>query len=61
MIKVDVTKFSLVVHCTACSWRALCGSRSTAWVWGRAHERNAHGEADGSAARNDRRASVWNM
>lgn len=50
-IRLDSTKFSVVVVCS-CGWRTVThGDRTTGWQIGAEHERRTHGNGDGNAAR----------
>lgn len=51
MIRLDRSRESVVVLCTACSsWRSLQTNLADAWVAGAAHESSVHGAA-GDATR----------
>lgn len=56
MIKLDTTRYSLVILCTLCPWRhAIAGTdqrnhdRHAGYTIGAAHERSAHDGLGGAA------------
>ena len=41
-IKLDSTRHSVVIICTACPWRGVAANRGDAWPIAAPHEQHAH-------------------